>query len=134
MCRTGRGLPCLPTTNISTQTLSQALLPVQDAYGGPTSPLFVDDFVNYTATVASALGSKVQYWSTFNEGQSFCPLGYGEGTFAPGQLVPHYKRCLSRPRFGPSIMLRFNSGWAMSLRGEKAQPGSGGWSQPSWIL
>ena len=69
--------------------ISQPLLPVQDAYGGPTSPLFVDDFVNYTATVASALGSNVQYWSTFNEGQSFCPLGYGEGTFAPGQLLGH---------------------------------------------
>ena len=82
--------PCLPMTIMSWQKSTQPLLPVQDAYGGPTSPLFVDDFVNYTATVASALGSKVQYWTTFNEGQSFCPLGYGEGTFAPGWLLGHY--------------------------------------------
>ena len=81
---------------------------MQDAYGGPTSPLFVDDFVNYTATVASALGSKVQYWSTFNEGQSFCPLGYGEGTFAPGQLVGHYKCCMSRPGVVAAITVRID--------------------------
>ena len=44
----------------------------------------VADFAAYARTVVGALADKVEYWTTFNEPQSICLLGYGYGSDAPG--------------------------------------------------
>eukprot|EP00884_Botryococcus_braunii_P016734 jgi/Botrbrau1/3744/Bobra.0363s0023.1 len=57
---------------------------LQDRYGGWAGDGIVDDFANYAATVFTSLGEKVRYYTTFNEPWSFCFLGYGSGSHAPG--------------------------------------------------
>ena len=44
----------------------------------------VADFAAYAKTVVAALADKVVYWTTFNEPQSICLLGFGYGGNAPG--------------------------------------------------
>jgi len=44
----------------------------------------VTDFANYASTVVAALGNRVTYWTTFNEPNSICSLGFGSGGMAPG--------------------------------------------------
>lgn len=42
------------------------------------------DFATYARTVVAALGNRVTYWTTFNEPNSICSLGFGSGQMAPG--------------------------------------------------
>ncbi len=45
-------------------------------------------FADYAATVAAALGDRVQHWSTLNEPWCSAFLGYAAGTHAPGIADP----------------------------------------------
>lgn len=44
------------------------------------------DFATYARTVVAALGDRVTYWTTFNEPNSICSLGFGSGQMAPGAV------------------------------------------------
>lgn len=59
-------------------------LVLQDRYGGFLGQQLVADFAAYARTVVAALGDRVVYWTTFNEPQSICLLGFGYGSNAPG--------------------------------------------------
>ncbi|KAK9832581.1 hypothetical protein WJX81_000662 [Elliptochloris bilobata] len=56
---------------------------LQDRYGGFLNEQIVADFTHYATVVFEALGSRVTYWSTFNEPATFCVSGYGSGWHAP---------------------------------------------------
>ncbi|DBA77308.1 TPA: hypothetical protein ACH3X2_000830 [Trebouxia sp. C0005] len=58
---------------------------LQDSYGGFLGQQLVTDFANYASTVVAALGNRVTYWTTFNEPNSICSLGFGSGGMAPGR-------------------------------------------------
>uniref|UniRef100_K3X8D8 Beta-glucosidase n=1 Tax=Globisporangium ultimum (strain ATCC 200006 / CBS 805.95 / DAOM BR144) TaxID=431595 RepID=K3X8D8_GLOUD len=51
---------------------------------GWINPAIVDHFVQYADLVFSEFGSKIDYWTTFNEPWSFIVNGYGTGGHAPG--------------------------------------------------
>uniref|UniRef100_K3X8D7 Beta-glucosidase n=1 Tax=Globisporangium ultimum (strain ATCC 200006 / CBS 805.95 / DAOM BR144) TaxID=431595 RepID=K3X8D7_GLOUD len=51
---------------------------------GWINPAIVDHFVQYADLVFSEFGSKINYWTTFNEPLSFIGAGYGTGLSAPG--------------------------------------------------
>ncbi|KAK9827612.1 hypothetical protein WJX81_006199 [Elliptochloris bilobata] len=57
---------------------------LQDSYGGWGSSRIVNDFAAYADVVFKALGSRVTYWTTFNEPWSFCFMGNANGQHAPG--------------------------------------------------
>ncbi|EIE27639.1 beta-glucosidase [Coccomyxa subellipsoidea C-169] len=61
--------------------LPQAL---QDRFGGWNSDQIVPIFAEYAATAFKAFGDAVVHWTTFNEPWTFCFLGYGQGSGAPG--------------------------------------------------
>lgn len=65
-------------------------LVLQDRYGGFLGMQLVPDFAAYARTVVAALGERVVYWTTFNEPQSICLLGFGYGSNAPGMLNCHF--------------------------------------------
>lgn len=60
---------------------------LQDRYGGFLNEQIVADFTQYAQTMFQALGSRVTYWSTFNEPATFCVSGYGSGWHAPSMTV-----------------------------------------------
>lgn len=62
-------------------TLLQAL---QDRFGGWNSAQVVPIFAQYARVVFNALGVYATHWTTFNEPWTFCFLGYGQGSGAPG--------------------------------------------------
>lgn len=68
----------LPICNL---VATQAL---QDRFGGWEGSDILPAFANYSETVFRLLGRRVTYWTTMNEPQSFCFLGYSAGTHAPG--------------------------------------------------
>ncbi|CAG5101988.1 Similar to LCT: Lactase-phlorizin hydrolase (Oryctolagus cuniculus) [Cotesia congregata] len=51
--------------------------------GGWTNPKIIDWFVDYARVLFQEFGDRVQYWTTFNEPNIFCRLGYN-GILAPG--------------------------------------------------
>jgi len=53
--------------------------------GGWLSRGIVPHFRTYAETAFREFGDRVKYWITFNEPLSFCNLGYGTGTHAPGR-------------------------------------------------
>lgn len=57
---------------------------MQESYGGWASRRILDDFVHYADFCFQEFGSKVQRWITINEPLTFCQLGYGSGSHAPG--------------------------------------------------
>lgn len=61
--------------------LLQAL---QDRFGGWNSGQIVPIFARYASVVFNALGVYATHWTTFNEPWTFCFLGYGQGSGAPG--------------------------------------------------
>jgi beta-glucosidase/6-phospho-beta-glucosidase/beta-galactosidase len=65
---------------------------LHDAYQGPTSPLFVDDFVYYADALLKAFGDRVPLWLV-----SF--LGGGRRRAAPGLLAgwTAVKSCANQP-------------------------------------
>ncbi|EFN57961.1 hypothetical protein CHLNCDRAFT_50621 [Chlorella variabilis] len=70
--------------------LPQAL---QDEYGGWVDERIVEDFAAYAQAAFDLFGDRVKYWFTLNEPETFCPLGYETGTFAPGRCSDR-TRCL----------------------------------------
>jgi beta-glucosidase len=66
-------------------------LPLYEEYGGFISRRVQDDFLVYAEAVWMALGDDVTYWTTFNEPETFCAMGYETGVHAPG-------RCSDRSR------------------------------------
>ena len=68
---------------------------LQDAYGGFLGAQLVPDFAAYARSVTTALGDRVTYWTTFNEPNSICSLGFGTGQMAPGILSPNIQKCTS---------------------------------------
>ncbi|KAI8468860.1 MAG: putative prunasin hydrolase isoform PHA precursor [Monoraphidium minutum] len=56
---------------------------LHDAYQGPLSPLFVEDFEYYAGVVLGALGDRVQHWLTFNEPFFTCVRQYGTALYPP---------------------------------------------------
>ncbi len=52
--------------------------------GGWQNPAIADQFAEYAAIVAGALGDRVRYWLTINEPRSFVGGGYVTGVQAPG--------------------------------------------------
>ncbi|MDH3730912.1 MAG: family 1 glycosylhydrolase, partial [Acidimicrobiia bacterium] len=57
---------------------------LHDEYGGWADRRIVDDFADYTALVAEALGDRVKHWITINEPRVTVQHGYQTGEFAPG--------------------------------------------------
>jgi beta-glucosidase len=51
---------------------------------GWISTEIVDHFVEYAELMFTEFGSKIDYWTTFNEPHSFIAHGYGNGREAPG--------------------------------------------------
>jgi beta-glucosidase len=49
----------------------------------------VDHFIDYASLVFYEYGSKIDFWSTFNEPWTFTVQGYGSGTHAPGFKHSH---------------------------------------------
>ncbi|KAF8062721.1 hypothetical protein HT031_004051 [Scenedesmus sp. PABB004] len=58
--------------------------PLQDAYGGFTSPRIIDDFAYYADTAFRLFGHRVKRWLTFVEPFVICNMQYGNGQLAPG--------------------------------------------------
>ena len=61
--------------------------PLQDR-GGWESRDTAEAFAAYAGFVASKLGDRVSHFFTLNEIRTFVELGYGNGTFAPGLVLP----------------------------------------------
>ncbi|CAL5223968.1 g6575 [Coccomyxa viridis] len=61
--------------------LPQAL---QERFGGWNSSQVVEPFRQYAKTVFSAFGNRIKHWTTMNEPQTFCFVGYSAGSHAPG--------------------------------------------------
>lgn len=51
--------------------------------GGWANPQMITYFTNYAEVVFKNFGDRVAYWSTFNEPNSICRLGYGSVENAP---------------------------------------------------
>ena len=79
-----------------------------DSYGGFLGQQLVTDFATYASTVVAALGNRVTYWTTFNEPNSICSLGFGSGGMAPGLQVCAQVACFCAwvdfDQLGPSAM------------------------------
>ena len=58
--------------------------PFQETFGGWNSSQVVEPFRQYARTVFEAFGNRVKHWTTMNEPQTFCFVGYSAGTHAPG--------------------------------------------------
>lgn len=58
---------------------------LQDLYNGWISSDIIQDFSLYADACFAAFGDRVKHWLTFNEPLTFCPLGYGSGSHAPGR-------------------------------------------------
>eukprot|EP00347_Sterkiella_histriomuscorum_P017499 403349118 len=56
--------------------------------GGWLGRDIVDKFNDYADFCFKTFGSKIKTWVTFNEPQSICWIGYGDGTNAPGRCSP----------------------------------------------
>ena len=57
---------------------------LQERFGGWNSSAVVEPFRQYARTVFAAFGNRVQHWTTMNEPQTFCFVGYSAGGHAPG--------------------------------------------------
>lgn len=57
---------------------------LQDRFGGWNSDQIVPIFAQYAATIFQALSDYTMHWTTVNEPWTFCFLGYGQGSGAPG--------------------------------------------------
>lgn len=66
-------------------------LTLYEEYGGWIDPRIEDDFVVYAETVWTHLKDDVQYWTTFNEPETFCVVGYEIGIHAPGRCSDRSK-------------------------------------------
>ncbi len=44
----------------------------------------MEPFRQYAKTVFSAFGNRIKHWTTMNEPQTFCFVGYSAGAHAPG--------------------------------------------------
>ena len=44
----------------------------------------MEPFRQYAKTVFSAFGNRIKHWTTMNEPQTFCFVGYSAGSHAPG--------------------------------------------------
>ena len=69
---------------------------LQDQFGGWNSDQIVPIFAQYASTVFEAFGEYVTHWTTVNEPWTFCFLGYGQGSGAPGindKVEILYKTC-----------------------------------------
>ena len=64
--------------------------------GGWLNPDIGNWFAGYTEAVVKCLGDRVTHWITFNEPQCFLGLGYGDGSHAPGYILPEAEiiRCV----------------------------------------
>lgn len=64
--------------------------------GGWLNPDIGNWFAEYTEAVVKCLGDRVTRWITFNEPQCFLGLGYGDGSHAPGYILPEAEiiRCV----------------------------------------
>lgn len=60
---------------------------LEDA-GGWTNRETVEAFADYAATLGTALGDRVDTWTTLNEPWCSAYLGYGQGGHAPGRREP----------------------------------------------
>ena len=58
--------------------------PFQERFGGWNSSQVVEPFRQYARTMFQAFGNRVKHWTTMNEPQTFCFVGYSAGTHAPG--------------------------------------------------
>lgn len=58
---------------------------LQDRFGGWASDQIVPAFANYASMVFQFFSDMgVVHWTTINEPWTFCFLGYGQGSAAPG--------------------------------------------------
>jgi beta-glucosidase len=60
---------------------------LQLAYKGWIDYKVTDDFADYAEIVFKKLGDRVKQWTTFASPYSFCMLGYGWGSHAPGRCA-----------------------------------------------
>src|SRR5882672_4127489 len=74
----------MPFATLYHWDLPQAL---QDR-GGWESRDTVEAFADYAGFVAAKLGDRVGHFFTLNEMRTFIELGYGNGSFAPGLVLP----------------------------------------------
>ncbi|CAI0398436.1 unnamed protein product, partial [Linum tenue] len=58
---------------------------LEDEYGGPLSPRFVNDFVAYADFCFETFGDRVKKWVTINEPNMYAMRAYDFGSFAPGR-------------------------------------------------
>ena len=65
-------------------TWSTCLQAFQERFGGWNSSQVVEPFRQYAKTVFKAFGNRVKHWTTMNEPQTFCFVGYSAGSQAPG--------------------------------------------------
>ncbi|MCO5606553.1 hypothetical protein L7F22_060741 [Adiantum nelumboides] len=61
---------------------------LEDAYGGPLSPQFIDDFVAYANVCFAEFGDRVKYWVTFDEPNDYVGLAYASSQSPPGRCTP----------------------------------------------
>ena len=60
-------------------------------HGWLDSDYIVPHFVRYADVCFGAFGDRVKHWTTFNEPQSFCLIGYESGVHAPGRCSDRTK-------------------------------------------
>ncbi|CAL8463585.1 g3119 [Coccomyxa elongata] len=112
--------------------LPQAL---QDRFGGWNSAQIVPVFAQYASVVFNALGNYASHWTTFNEPWTFCFLGYGQGSGAPGlndkaqawncvyNVLQAHAAAVKQFRAlmpGAKISMNLNCDWGQPLSGSQA--------------
>ncbi|KAF0688467.1 Aste57867_19932 [Aphanomyces stellatus] len=70
-----------PVVTLYHWDLPSALNKVQNGW---LNASMIDHFNTYASLMFDEFGDKIPYWATFNEPWSFCQIGYGFGTHAPG--------------------------------------------------
>ena len=58
---------------------------VLEKVGGWTSEKMIEYFADYARIIFKEFGHKVKIFSTINEPNIMCNMGYGQTTFAPGK-------------------------------------------------
>ncbi|XP_068650484.1 beta-glucosidase 18-like [Aristolochia californica] len=66
---------------------------LEERYGSWLSSEIIEDFAYFAEVCFTAFGDRVNYWTTFNEPNTFLKFGYLNGRWVPGRCSPPYGHC-----------------------------------------